>query len=454
MHPHPRRVLRKLLEDYGLALLNEPARVNSLLADHCSPYHCERFLLVHALRQRNSIANWSVAQWLGSCSQQLQKRYCFSAEAAAWAVESWSFALGHASIDASTSHSATKNLDVGHSALSDIPVRTLNQLLADQGPKILSDPVRVDALLADLCGPFFRERFLLFHALREDIPFRLVLAHALREHVPAQMVVVHAPRERALAAHVIHPHGKAIYAFWLSQNLQNRFGFLAEAAQWAVEGCFFALNIAPPAKNLTTTGKPLPLVEEVISRIRRHDPRAEAWVSAAVMARKKGREQDAAAAAARQKAEEREAAELAICQKAKEQDDAAKVARQKAKERDVAEEAVSLKAREQIDAVAMAGQKAKEREAAEEAVRKRAIEQIAAVAVAGQKAEERDVAEEAVRLNAARWRAEKSVSLARAKETIAAQEAALTKARELVATEATDHQKAREWGAAEEAVLQ
>ncbi len=454
MHPYPRRILGQLLADHGPSLLDEPARVDAFLADLCGPYHRERFLLAHALRERSSIANGPVAQWLGSCSQRLQKRYCFSIKAATWAVRSWSFALGFSSGDESTSHNRNKNLDVGNSTLSDIPVRTLNHLLADRGPEILNDPVRIDALLADLCGSFARERFLLFHALWERIPAQLVFAHALREHLPTEMVLVHAPRERALAAHAIHPHGNAIHAFWLSQHLQNRYGFSAGATQWAVEGCTFALNIAPPAQNLTTTGKPLPFVEEIISRIRRRDPRSKAWVSAEVKALQKAKEQDEALAKARQKAKERESAEEAVRQKAKEQDEAVAVAGYKAKEREAAEEAVSQKAIEQIEAVAVAGQKAKERESAEEAVRQKALGQIEAVAVAGHKAKEREAAVEAVSQKADERSAEKAVSLSRAKETIAAQEAASTKAKEWIATEATDHQTAREWGAAEEAALQ
>ena len=454
MHPLPRRVLRKLLADYGLALLNEPARVNSLLADLCGSYYCERFLLIHALRERTSVANWPVALWLGSCSQRLQKRFCFSAEAAAWAVESWSFALGIASTIENTGHNGKETLDDDHATLSEIPQRFLCKFLTDWGPDLLNDPWRVDALLADSCGPFTRERFLLFYALRERIPTKLVLAHALREHVPTQLLLVHAPRERALAAHLIHPHGNAIHAFWLSQHLQNRYGFSTDAALWAVECCSFALNIAPLVQNLTTTGKPLPFVDEIMLRIHRHDPRSKAWVSAEVIARQRVKEQDDAVAKARQKAKEREAAEEAIRQKAKEQDDAVAKARQKAEEREAAEEAVRLKAQEQIEAVAVAGQKAEEREAVEEAVRQKAKRQIEAVAKARQKAEEREAAEEAVCQKAKKRNAGKAVSLARANETIAAEESALANTKEWVATKAADHQKAREWGAAEEAVLQ
>ena len=291
-----------------------------------------------------------------------RKRYCFSAEAAAWAVESWSFALGIASTDASTNHNGRKTPDVGQLALSEIPLRTLNQLLTDWGPELLNDPVRVDALLADFCGPFTRERFLLFHALRERIPTQLILAHALREHIPAQMVLVHAPRERALAAHLIHPQWDAICAGWFSQRLQNRYGFSAKAAQWTVESCSSALNIAPPVKYLTPTGKPLTFVNEIMLRILRHDPRAKAWVSAEVLARQKSKEHDEAIAVARQKVEEREAAEEAVRQKTRAHDEAVAAARQKAEEREAAVEAVRQKAEEQKDAVAVARQKDRERE--------------------------------------------------------------------------------------------
>lgn len=454
MHPQPRRVLGQLIADHGPSLLDEPARVDAFLADHCGPYHCERFLLVHALRERIAVPNWPVSLWLGSCTQRMQKRYCFSAEAAAWAVESWSFALGIDSTDASTNHNGRKTPDIGQLALSEIPLRTFNQLLTDWGPELLNDPVRVDALLADFCGPFTRERFLLFHALWERIPTQLILAHALREHIPAQMVLVHAPRERALAAHLIHPQWDAICAGWLSQRLQNRYGFSAKAAQWTVESCSSALNIAPPVKYLTPTGKPLTFVNEIMLRILRHDPRAKAWVSAEVLARQKSKEHDEAIAVARQKVEEREATVEAVRQKTRAHDEAVAAARQKAEEREAAVEAVRQKAEEQKDAVALARQKDREREVAVEAVRQKGKEQDEAVAAARQKAEGREAAEETVRQKAERRKAEKAVSLERANETIAAQETVLMKANEWVAAKAADHQKAKEWGAAEEAVLQ
>ena len=98
MHPLPRRTLRRLLAQYGPALLDDPARLDALLADLCGSHHRERFLLVHALRER--IPAELLAQPQGGAvhgrrlSQRLQRRYGFSDGAAQWAIESWALALG------------------------------------------------------------------------------------------------------------------------------------------------------------------------------------------------------------------------------------------------------------------------------------------------------------------------------------------------------------------------
>jgi len=52
MHPLPVRILRQLIAQYDSAMLEDPARVDALLADLCGPHHGECFLLVHALRER------------------------------------------------------------------------------------------------------------------------------------------------------------------------------------------------------------------------------------------------------------------------------------------------------------------------------------------------------------------------------------------------------------------
>ena len=195
MHPLPNRTLRRLLAQYGPNLLDDPARVDALLADLCGPHHRERFLLVHALRER--IPADLLAQPHGGAihgrrlSQRLQRRYGFSDEATQWAIESWSLALDIAPLNPNTLR------DGSHTALSIWPQRTLRQLLEDYGPELLNEPERADALLADLCGPYPRERFLLVHALRERIPTELLLHHA--------------PRQRLLTESSAQPQGTTIY---------------------------------------------------------------------------------------------------------------------------------------------------------------------------------------------------------------------------------------------------
>lgn len=296
MHQHPRSVLRKLLADYGPALLNEPARVDAFLADLCGPYFCERFLLVHALRVRNSIADWSVGHWLGSCSQRLQKRYCLSAEAAQWAVESWSAALDIAP--------APQGISLDLAEIFESPRHTLSQLLSAYGPDLLHDPARVDAFLADLCcGEYPRERFL--------------LVHALREWIPSSLLVQDGSGHESL----------------LSQRLQKRYGFSAQAVQSTIASWSWALQNARSA----------------------HDRRLAEAVKA----------QAAAEAAVRLKVEERAAADMTAHRKAEERAAADEFARQKARERATAYATARLKGEECIAADTVAHQKAKESTAAD-----------------------------------------------------------------------------------------
>ena len=310
MHPQPQRVLRKLLEDYGLALLEDPARVDALLADFCGEYARERFLLAHALRVRVSVG--PAMFWLGACSQRLQSRYCFSAEAAQWAVESWSAALDIAPPDPNAFQDGAE--------LSESPRHTLSQLLTACGPDLLNEPARINALLADLCGEYPSERFLLVHTLRECIPSSL-----LGQDGPGH--------ERLL-----------------SQRLQKRYGFSAQAVRWTIASWSWALQSARSA----------------------HDQRLAEAVEA----------QATAEATVRLKAEERAAADVTAHRKAEERAAADAVARQKAKERAASYATARLKGEECIAADAVARHKAEERAAADATARQLAEEWTAKKAAA------------------------------------------------------------------------
>ena len=385
MHAHPRRTLRWLFAQHGPALLDDSACVDALLADLCGEFHRERFLLVHALRGRVATElrlypQGDIAHEL-RLAQRLQQRYCFSAEAAHWAVESWSLAskagattkpidleaaqtqfdtaveryktakarLNEAQggvdkviaqgkiartklnaakfkfdaaveqyrtaeersaevqgeVDRAIAHwkIAKTELEAAQSkfnavvgqyrkvearsneaqgevdkaitqgeiartelevesrplvpdsdplnpntlrdskglqdglvpVLSEGPQLTLRQLLADYGPALLDEPARVEALLADRCGPDHRERFLLVHALRERIPVKLQT----------------------------QPQNGAVYGRQFSQQLQKRYGFSSKAARWTIECWLFALKrIAPLAQDPTQTDQPSNREEE------------------------------------------------------------------------------------------------------------------------------------------------------------------------------------------------
>jgi len=99
MHPQPRRQLQSLLRQYGPGLIGDPQRTEALLSDLCGQHETEIFVLVHAQRSGilAELTRLTGQQAAGVLRQrlarQLQNRYAFSAEAAAWAVDAWADAL-------------------------------------------------------------------------------------------------------------------------------------------------------------------------------------------------------------------------------------------------------------------------------------------------------------------------------------------------------------------------
>ena len=301
MHPLPRQTLRQLLADFGPTLLNDPVRVDALLADLWGSYHSERFLLFHAAKLFSQSQHDAVHRQ--RFSQRLQRRYGFSADAAHWAVESWCAALDIAPLNPNAPRAGNDIRDSRRTEFSDSLLRVLRRLFADRGPALLNDPARVDALLADLCEPYSRERFLLFHALRERIPVELL--------IQTQDDKDHEQR--------------------LSQRLQSRYGFSAEAAKWTVESWSLALKAARSGQDPT-------LAEEQAVTVR--------------IVRQKEREQNLAVEVVRQKVKERDAAQETTRLKEKEKIAAEEIARQKTE--------AEATARQKVEAEAVALQKAEE----------------------------------------------------------------------------------------------
>ena len=286
MHPLPRRILRQLLTNFGPTLLKDPTRLDALLADLWGPYRCERFLLFHAAKLLSKSRD--SAGYGHQIPQVLQKRYGFSSEAAQWATESWFAALDLGPPQPNTSRNGS------HTGLSNAPQLALRRLLTDYGPALLEDPARVHALLADLSGSSFRERFL--------------LVHALQEHIPAELLVQHLDDTDQLQQ--------------LSQRFQRRYGFSSEAARWAIESWSLTLKAARSGQD--------PSIKE--------DREA-----AKAIARQLATERDAARETARQTASELVAAETVGRQKANELVAAETVGRQKASDLAATQEVVRRK---------------------------------------------------------------------------------------------------------------
>lgn len=276
MHPLPRRILSKLLKDFGPTLLKDPTRLDALLADLWGLYRCERFLLFHAAKlvskSRDRVG------YGHRIPQDLQKNYGFSSEAAQWATESWFAALDLSPPQTNTSRNGSPT------GLSNGPQLALRRLLTDYGPALLEEPARVHALLADLSGSNSRERFL--------------LVQALRAHIPAELLVHHMDNTDQMQQ--------------LSHRFQTRYGFSAEAAGWAIESWSLSLKAALSGQD--------PALEED-------------RVAANANARQLERERDAARETARQKTIARAAAESVVRQKSNELTKAESVVRQK--ERDL-----------------------------------------------------------------------------------------------------------------------
>ena len=312
MFRHPRSVLRKLVADHGPALLDEPTRLDAFLADHCGTFLRERFLLAYALRDRipgdlltQSQAGSINVQWL---SQRLQRRYCFSAESAQWAIDCWLEGLNIAPPNQKSPRNDTVTDEGSSISLSDYPQDVLGRLLTDYGPVLLYDPLRVDALLADFCNPHSTERFLLVHTLQEDIPVELL---AQKQSDP--------------------DHEQQLF-----QHLQSRYGFQVEALLWALKSWGLALKVALSSQ------------DQIAAEA------AKAHAEAVANLRLAAQERDSADTTVTRKAEERDAAEEAARLKKEERNSADATARTLAQQRAAAEETARLAADEWIAAKAVA----------------------------------------------------------------------------------------------------
>jgi hypothetical protein len=97
----PREKLRQIIEKNGEAILQDPDRVEGLLRDHCGSFRKEISALVGALNERVPLelkGSWQSAMtpeaMRARLVQRLEDHRGLAPEVSAWAVDTWSYALG------------------------------------------------------------------------------------------------------------------------------------------------------------------------------------------------------------------------------------------------------------------------------------------------------------------------------------------------------------------------
>ena len=97
----PRETLKQLLEKNGEGLFQDRDRCEGLLKDHCGSYRREISALVGALDERIPLelkSPWQSAMtpeaMRARLVQRLEENRGLAPEVAAWAVDTWSYALG------------------------------------------------------------------------------------------------------------------------------------------------------------------------------------------------------------------------------------------------------------------------------------------------------------------------------------------------------------------------
>lgn len=100
MNPIARETLKELLRRFGTGLCNDPKRCEGLLRDMCPD--CKREAVVLANAAREGVAGElyaassrdTVKAMSRQLSRRLQDNLWLAEDVAAWAVETWAFALG------------------------------------------------------------------------------------------------------------------------------------------------------------------------------------------------------------------------------------------------------------------------------------------------------------------------------------------------------------------------
>ncbi len=112
MNDVPRQTLKRILDQYGRDVCDDPRRCEALLRDFCGEYRREIFVLISALEEgvaddlRKMTAQLPYTVVMPRLAAELHETTALSVEAAQWAVRTWAEALGLASQTTSTSQSS------------------------------------------------------------------------------------------------------------------------------------------------------------------------------------------------------------------------------------------------------------------------------------------------------------------------------------------------------------
>ncbi len=130
MKNQPRRVLKELIERYGVELAADPRRTEALLNDLCGQYRREIFVLVNAQRQNVPAELLAAPAWMPRSavwerlSRRLQDKLALAEDAADWAVQTWADALNLAGAPAGFRSRLARRQTGRQSARSDVESKT------------------------------------------------------------------------------------------------------------------------------------------------------------------------------------------------------------------------------------------------------------------------------------------------------------------------------------------
>ena len=406
-------------------MLNDPLRVDSLLADFCNPHSAERFLLVHTLREDIPVELLAQEQddddYEQQLSQHLQSRYGFHIEAVIWVLRSWTLALKVArssqdpvAIEAAKAHAdavANARLKAQERAAADTTVTRKAKERSEA-----EETVRLKKRERDAADATARTLAQERAAAEETARFasdEWVAAKALARSTAAEVegIMLHVLNNRPMTssevADILDKEQEQAIT-WLRQLQESgkvEYIWLERSPHYPCYRGKVDANVLAATEDI---GSEIGAEVETAARARAKElisaqatvlehskekavadtkvlEKTEDWLASAAKALEKAKEQTAAQAAVRFREQEHAAAVAQARLKAEEQAVAKKIASKRKEERTAAEAAANQKRGEWLTAERRARIKVEERLAAEAEIQQKAKERAEAEATARQK---------------------------------------------------------------------